>query len=156
MELIIVRTINVKPVEIAGNCRANLTVEDEFQIRGMQLENPRQSRLCLQALSHLPPIVTQLQRETHCFAHVICSDCLSRQGLENGVVFLLGHADKWELCQAISDYCRLCRECAAEPVSARRLTMEALRYQKEGDFEKATEKMTAAVSELKRVVGISQ
>jgi uncharacterized repeat protein (TIGR04076 family) len=155
MELIIVRTINVKPVEIAGNCRANLTVEDEFQIRGMQLENPRQSRLCLQALSHLPPIVTQLQRETHCFAHVICSDCLSRQGLENGVVFLLGHADKWELCQAISAYDRLCGKCE-EPQTTRQLKAEAIQHLDRDEYSQAVQKMKAALEALKRAIALEE
>jgi uncharacterized repeat protein (TIGR04076 family) len=155
MELIIVRTINVKPVEIAGNCRANLTVEDEFQIRGMQLENPRQSRLCLQALSHLPPIVTQLQRETHCFAHVICSDCLSRQGLENGVVFLLGHADKWELCQAISAYDRLCDE-REEPQTTRQLKAEAIQHLDRDEYSQAVQKMKAALEALKRAIALEE
>ena len=150
------KRIKVKPVEIIGNCRANITLADEFQIEGMRLKIPGPCNLCYMALSNFGPIVAQLQSGHHFFAHANCPDCLSDIDHPNQVVFLLGHADKWELCQAISDYCRLCRQCAAEPVSARRLTMEALRYQNEGDFDRATEKMTAAVAELKRIVTIPQ
>jgi uncharacterized repeat protein (TIGR04076 family) len=155
MELLTVRTINVKPVEIAGNCRANLSLEDEFQIRGMQLENPRQSKLCLQALSHLPPVVTQLQRETHCFAHVMCSDCLSRRGPENGVLFLLGHADKWELCQAMSAYDRLCGECE-EPQATRQLKAEAIQHLDRDEYSQAVHKMKAALEALKQAIALEE
>ncbi len=150
------KTIKIKPVEIIGNCRAGISLADEFQIEGMRLKISGPCNLCFLALSNFGPIVSQLQCGNHFFAHANCPDCLSDIDHPNHVVFLLGHADKWELCQAISDYCRLCRDCASEPVSAQRLTMEALRYQKEGDFAKATEKMTAAVTELKRVVGLVQ
>lgn len=145
------KTIKVKPVEIIGECQANLTLEDEFQIRGVMLENPRQSSLCLMALSHLPPIVIQLQRETRCFTHVTCPDCLGRLESENRVVFLLGHADKWELCQAISAYERLCGECE-EPKLARHLKEEALRHQNQGEYSLALHKMTAALEALKQAI----
>ncbi len=144
------KTIKIKPVEIVGTCRANLSPDDEFQIRGMNLDNPEQSNLCFLSLGHFPPIVSQLQRENHFFAHLACPDCLSRMEQENGVVFLLGHADKWELCQAISEYRRLCKLCTEEPEAAKQLEAEATQYQKQGDYSKATQKMTAAVAELKR------
>jgi hypothetical protein len=143
------RTIKVKPVEITGECQANLTLEDEFQIRGVILENPRQSNLCLIALSHLPPIVTQLQRETRCFTHFTCPDCMSHLEPEMRVVFLLGHADKWDLCQVRSAYDRLCGECD-EPELARRLKEEALYHQDQGEYPQALHKMTAALEALER------
>jgi hypothetical protein len=145
------KIINIKPVDIVGNCRANLTLDDEFQVEGMRLENPRQSNLCLLALSHFPPIVQQLQSESHFFAHMSCPDCLSRLDQEHSVVFLLGHADKWELCQVISEYDRLCRgECEEESEIARRLKAEAIQLQQQGDYAQATQKMKAALKELKR------
>lgn len=143
------KTIKVKPVEITGNCRANLTLDDEFQIEGMRLENPRQSSLCFLALGHFPPIVSQLQSENHFLAHVVCPDCLSRLDQENRVVYLLGHADKWELCQAISEYRRLCGECE-EPEVAKQLRVEATQHQNRGEYAEATRKMAAALAELKR------
>lgn len=146
------KTINVKPVELIGNCRARLTLDDEFQINGMNLENPRGSKLCFLALGHLPPIISQLQRGDQFFAHATCPDCLSRLDRENCVVFLLGHTDKWALCQAISEYRRLCRHAqqTEEPESSRRLRIAAIQYQKQGDHSKAAQKMAAAVEELKR------
>lgn len=146
--------IKIKAVEIVGNCRANIGLDDEFMIEGMRLKTSGPCHLCFMALGNLPPIVSQLQCGNHFFAHATCPDCLSDLDHPNHVVFLLGHADKWELVQAISEYCRLCRDCEREPVAARRLTEEALRYQKEGEYAKATEKMTTALAELKRVVAM--
>jgi uncharacterized repeat protein (TIGR04076 family) len=146
------KTINVKPIEVIGNCRAQITVEDEFQIEGMRLMNPRQSNICFMALGHLPPIVSQLQSENHFFAHVTCPDCLARLDQENRVVFLLGHADKWELCRALSEYDRLCRQCAEEPEPASQLRVEAIQYQQEDEYFKAVHSIESALTELKRMV----
>jgi hypothetical protein len=144
------RTINVKPVEIIGNCDAQLTLDDEFQIEGKKLKNPRQSTLCLRALSHLPLLVTLLQSDKHFFTHLTCPDCLSRLDQTICVVFLLGHADKWELCQAISEYHRLNRQ-VKEPALARELRLEAIRLQSLGEYPDAVRKMEAALKELKRL-----
>jgi hypothetical protein len=144
------RTIYVKPVEIIGNCRANLTLDDEFRIKGMKLENPRQSNLCFLALGHFPSIVSQLQQDNHFYAHVICPECLSHLGVENSVTFLLGHADKWELCQAISEYHRLWKQ-RPESEIAGQLREEAAQHQKQGDYTEATQKMKAALVELKQL-----
>lgn len=143
-------TIKVKPVEVVGHCRARLSPGDEFEIKGTRLENLRQSNLCVLALGHLPPIVKQLQGGKHFYAHLTCPECLAREGQKNRVVFLLGHADKWALCQAISEYRRLCRRLGEEPVLAGQLGQEATHHQKQGDYSKAALKMVAAVAELKR------
>lgn len=148
------RTINVKPVEIIGHCDACLTLDDEFQIVGKRLENPRQSALCLRAISHMPLVVSLLQSEQHFFAHSICPDCLSHLDRTICVVFLLGHADKWELCQAISEYHRLRRQYQ-EPAFARQLRLEACRHQNLGEYLEAARKMEAALEELKRYVAFS-
>jgi hypothetical protein len=145
-----VRTINVKPVEIIGNCAADLTLDDEFQIEGKKLKNPRQSTLCLRAISHLPLLITLLQSGKHFYTHLTCPDCLSRLDQTICVVFLLGHADKWELCQAISEYNRLHR-LAKEPALARELRLEAIRHQHLGEYLEAARKMEAALTELKRL-----
>ena len=145
------RTILVKPVEIVGNCRASLTPNDEFQIRGMRLENPRQSNLCFLALGHFPPTIAQLQQDNHFYAHVICPECLSHLGVENSVTFLLGHADKWELCQTISEYHRLWKQYPESEIS-RQLRVEATQHQKRGEYAEATQKMKAALAEMKRLV----
>ena len=146
------QTIKVKPVEIIGACRASLTLNDEFQIRGMRLENPRQSKLCFLALGNLPPLIEQLQAGNHFFAHGCCPDCLSRLDCENRVIFLLGHANKWELCQAIDEYRRLCSQFGEEPALAGELENLALEFQKRGEYTQAVNTMTEAVAELKRVL----
>ncbi len=144
------RTINIRPVEIIGRCPAGLTLEDEFQIKGMRLENPKGSNLCFLALSHFPMMIWQLQSESRFFSHASCPGCIMRLDRENRVVFLLGHADKWELCQVISEYRRLCRE-RKEPETARRLKTDAIEYQNRGDYAKALQRMRAALEELKRI-----
>lgn len=145
------RTIYVKPVEIIGNCRANLTSDDEFRIKGSNLENPRQSNVCYRALAHFPPIVNLLQQENRFYALLLCPECPSQPGAENSVTFLLGHEDKWELCQMISDYHRLWKQCP-ESDSTRQLRVEATQHQKRGEYVEATEKMKAALAEMKRLV----
>lgn len=144
------RTINIRPVEIIGRCPADLTPGDEFQIKGMRLENPKRSNLCFLALSHFLMMIWQLQSESRFFSHASCPGCTMRLDQENRVVFLLGHADKWELCQAISEYRRLCRE-REESERARELKVEAIEHQNRGEYAKALQRMKAALEELKRV-----
>jgi len=93
-------------------------------------------------------MIVQLQSENHFFAHICCSDCLSRLDGENRVVFLLSHADKWELCQVISEYRRLCRQYGEEPELTGELEELAIEYQKRGEYAKAVK----TIAELKRVV----
>ncbi len=141
--------IRVKPVEFIGCCPAHLAPHDEFQIVGLNLDNPSHSRVCFLAVSQLPVMVWQLQNDSRFFAHASCPGCTSQLAQENRVVFLLGHADKWELCQAISEYRRLCRQ-RPEPASAACLKAEAIEQQNRGDYSAATERMRAALVELKR------
>ena len=140
------QTIRVKPVEIIGRCRAGLTPEDEFRIEGPRLVNPQRSNLCVFALGQFAPVVAQLQRGKRFFAHVACTNCTGLER-ENRAVFLLGHADKWELCQALPEYRRLCRD-HGEPETARHLRAEAIQHQNRGEYAEAVRKMQAALTEL--------
>jgi hypothetical protein len=143
------RIINVKPVEIVGACPAGLKLTDEFQIAGMRLENPGNSTLCLLAVSQIPigQGIWQLQTGEGFFSHVTCPGCIRGPERENRVVLLLGHADKWQLCQAISRYLSL-RQKYGEPESAVKLRNVAIGQQNRGDYSAATETMKAAVEEL--------
>ncbi len=145
------RRINIKPVQIVGHCRANLTPEDEFQVDGVRIVNPKRSAMCVRALSYMPPAIGTLQRGTRFFTHLTCSECTGVQQ-ENCVVFLLGHADKWALCQMLSEYDRLCRQCG-QPESARQLKTEAMHHQGRDEYEAAIAKMGAALAELQRAAG---
>lgn len=138
--------IKIKPVEIIGHCRANLTRDDEFQVEGTNLVNPGQSNVCVGALSHLPPAISTLQRGEKFFAHARCQNCTGL-GQENRVVFLLGHADKWELCERMSEYSRLCAEYGESAV-ARQLKAEAAELQSQGEYAAALRSMEAALQEL--------
>lgn len=141
-------TINIGPVEIIGGCPAGLTPGDEFQIEGMRLQNPKQNNVCFLALSHFPIMIWQLQSESRFFSHASCPGCISRLDRENRVVFLLGHADKWGLCQLVSEYLRLCRQ-HEETDAAGRLKAEAIELQNQGEFANAARKMEAAVEEMR-------
>jgi hypothetical protein len=141
--------INVRPVEIIGACPAGVTADDEIRIDGMALVNPKHANVCFLALSHLPPSVWQLQGGDRFFAHVSCPGCTHQLDQENRVIFLLGHADKWDLCQAISEYRRLVRR-HPEPETAKGLLSQAMQAQVAGDFAGAAEKMKAALAELKK------
>jgi len=146
-----VKTIRIRPIELIGHCPARLSLNDGFQVAGMNLENPQGSRLCFLAFSHFPMTVWQLQSESRFFSHASCPGCISRLEEENRVVFLLGHSDKWSLCQVISEYLRLCRR-VKEPDAAARLKAEAIQHQENHEFAAAEQKMQLALTELKRAV----
>jgi hypothetical protein len=140
--------LNIKPVEIVGKCPADLTLESEFEIAGMNLENPSVSSMCFLALSHLPMSVWQLQSGARIFAHASCPGCITSLENENRVVFLLGHADKWRLSQLISTYLRTSKR-DGETDEAEGYKDEAIKLQNQGNFNGATEKMELAVRALR-------
>ena len=144
------KTIRVKPVEMIGTCPARIMPKDEFQIEEMNLIHTGNVNLCFLAISHFPPTIWQLQNESRFFGHVSCPGCTKQPDEENRVVFLLGHADKWDLCQAISEYRRLtCQH--SEPEKAKKLRVEAMQAQTDGDFSRATLVMKAALNTFKGV-----
>lgn len=147
-------TIRVKPVEIVGACPAELTLGDEFQIEGMKVRGCGEGAVCFLAVSQISilPLVWQLQSGERFFGHVSCPGCTVDLAQENRVVFLLSHADKWELSQIISEYLRLCKQ-HGEPEPARSLKEQAIRHQDRGEYAEATQKIRAALAELKRVIG---
>jgi hypothetical protein len=146
--------IVVRPVQIIGTCPAGLMLEDGFQIDGMKLLNERGSTICFLAVGQLPigQGVWQLQGGERFFSHLSCPGCTSDLAQENRVVFLLSHADKWELSQIISEYLRLCKQ-HGEPESARSLKEQAIRHQDRGEYAEATQKIKAALRELERAIG---
>lgn len=113
----------------------------------MNLDKPRGRRLCFLAIGHFPPSVWQLQGERRFFAHVSCPGCTSNMQEENRVVFLLGHSDKWPLCEAISEYLRLSRRVGETEVAAQ-LKAEAIGHQQAQDFVAAERKMRLALRAL--------
>ncbi len=84
------KRIIVKPTRIIGQCPLGLTAEDEFQIEGMSLENPKSSKLCFLALTQLPTdrSVWQRRNEERFSFHISCPGCTSDPDHENCVVFM--------------------------------------------------------------------
>lgn len=143
------KTIAIRPVEFIGRCPARLDPHSVFHVVGVNLESPKGSRLCFLAICHFPPSVWQLQSESRFFAHVSCPGCTSHMQEENRVVFLLGHSDKWSLCEVISEYLRLSRR-VVETEDAARLKAEAIGHQHDQDFVAAERKMQLALTALKQ------
>lgn len=141
--------INIKPVEILGDCPAHLQLENVFHIEGLNLSNPQGNDLCFLALTHFPIMIWQLQSGERFFSHASCPGCISQLDQENRVVFLLGHADKWDLCQLISEYLRFSKE-HEETQPALSLKTEAIELQNQGKFAKAALKMKKAVEIMQR------
>ena len=143
--------IKIKPVQIIGVCPAGLRPEDEFQIEGMRLENPNGSKICFLGISQIPigQGIWQLQSEERFFSHVSCPSCTTCPDQENRVTFLLGHADKWKLCQLISEYIILSK-ITVESVSAWQSKEKAITYQDQGDYFQAAQQMEIALIELKQ------
>jgi hypothetical protein len=143
------KTISVRPIEIIGTCPARLKLTDQFQIKGMRLSNPGNSSICFLAISQIPigQGIWQVQSGERFFSHVACPGCTSGLGRENRVVLLLGHADKRELCQAISEYVNL-RKKHGEPEAAAELRDLAMEQQNRGEYLAATATMKAAIEEL--------
>lgn len=145
------RAIRIKPVEFIGECPIGLSSDDEFEIKGMAIENRGGSNICFLALTQMPFAIWQLQGGSRFFSHATCPGCTSNLERENRVVFLLGQADKFELCEAISGYLRL-RKQRVETERAKELVREALGHQDKGEFEEALQKTLLALEELRRRV----
>ncbi len=139
--------IKIKPVEFIGECPISLKMEDEFQINGMELENPNKSSICFASISQMPISIWQLQGGNRFFAHVSCPGCTTELENENRVVFLLGHVGKWALCQSISEYLRLSKRYG-EPNNAQALKNSAIEFQDLGEFQQAESKMNSALHAL--------
>lgn len=148
------KRIIVKPTEIIGQCPLGLTATDEFQIAGMRLENLADSNLCFLAISQLPvgQGVWQLQNEERFFSHISCPGCSPDLDHENRVVFLLGHADKWNLCRLISTYLRFSKT-RTEPEAALKLKETAIQQQNQGDYAAAAQTMQAALAAFGETCG---
>ena len=143
------KTINIKPVQVIGSCPAGLTLADEFQFVGMRLQNPKNSSICFLAVSQIPlgQGIWQVQSEERFFSHVTCPGCIANLEQENRVVFLLGHADKWELCQLISEYLRLSKKYEESELAVK-LKNVAIQQQGRGEYSAAAETMRTAVEAL--------
>jgi hypothetical protein len=151
------KTIKIKPVQVIGNCPVGLTLADEFLIEGLRLENPNESRICFLSISQLPigQGIWQLQSEERFFSHVSCPGCTLHPDQENRVVFLLGHADKWKLCQLISEYLALSKQYGESDI-ARQAKEAAILYQNRGQYLQATHQMEMALQELKQTAHLQE
>ena len=47
------KPVNVKPVQIVGDCPIGLAPGDDFQVDGLMLKNPEGNKVCILAISQL-------------------------------------------------------------------------------------------------------
>ena len=148
------RVRRIRVAAVRGACNARLEVGDTFQLESLSITPRGNDRVCFLAVSQLPigQGVWQLQSEERFFSHVSCPGCIAGPERENRVVFLLGHADRWRLCQLISEYLELSKS-AGEPEAARQLSQEAIAHQKRGEYDEAAHKTELALQELRRALG---
>ncbi len=145
--------LRAEAVEVLGVCPAGLSVGEEFPVGGAGADGltvtPGAVRpVCVWAAGAFAPTVWQLRAGSRFFGHASCPGCTIDPAHENRVVFLLGHADKWDLCRLISEYLRLRRD-HGEPPSAAALSTRAMAHQEGGDFAAAAEAMRQAVEALR-------
>jgi hypothetical protein len=156
-------TVKVRPIEFQGRCAAGLIEEDEFQVSGVRLLIPRGSSICFLALSHLAPVIRQLQSESRLFVHAACPGCPSPLNPENRVTFLLGQAEKWELCRTISAYQRVIRPSneleaalgtAPETAPGPDAWVGPLAPRERGESSGAEQRIRTVIEELRRVANL--
>jgi len=147
--------INIKPVEIIGNCPAQLRLTDLFQFEDLKILNPQNISLCFLAISNFPIVIWKLQSNQSFFAHSSCPGCTLSLKKEKRVIFLLGQSDKWDLCLNISEYRRLSK-IYRESRTAKSLKETAIQLQSKGQYSEATTQMEAALQELQKFAASKQ
>lgn len=90
------------PSRIDGTCPAGHQMGDELVIEGMRVRAVK-GPLCYAALSAFTCQVTQIQRG-RATNHLSCPGCLSDDGQENRVVYVLSREDAWDLSLKYSAY----------------------------------------------------
>lgn len=96
------RKVLACPSRIYGTCPAGHQMGDELVIEGMTVRAVK-GPLCYVALSAFTCQVTQIQRG-RATNHLSCPGCVSDDGQENRVVFVLSSEEAWSLSRKYSAY----------------------------------------------------
>jgi uncharacterized repeat protein (TIGR04076 family) len=96
------RRVLAGPSRIYGVCPAGYQMGDEMAIEGMRVRAVK-GPLCYVALSAFTCQVTQIQRG-RATNHLSCPGCVSEDGQESRVVYVLSREDAWDLSRKYSAY----------------------------------------------------
>jgi hypothetical protein len=96
------RRVLACPSRIYGTCPAGHQMGDEIAIEGMTVRALK-GPLCYVALSAFTCQVTQIVRG-RATSHLSCPGCVSSDGQENRVVFVLSSEEAWGLSRKYSAY----------------------------------------------------
>jgi hypothetical protein len=118
---------------------------DEIAIEGMRVRALK-GPLCYVALSAFTCQVTQIQRG-RATNHLSCPGCLSEDGQENRVVYVLSREDAWDLSRKYSAYNWARIEGRATEASEAHCS-RCWMYTQAGEYDKAEREIERAIAAL--------
>jgi hypothetical protein len=118
---------------------------DQLAIEGMRVRTVK-GPLCYAALSAFTCQVTQIQRG-RATNHLSCPGCLSEDGRENRVVFVLSRADAWSLSRKYSAYNWARIDGRATEASEEHCS-RCWTYTQAGDYAQAEREIELAIAAL--------
>lgn len=133
------------PSRIYGTCPAGHRVGDELVIEGMRVRALK-GPLCYVALSAFTCQVTQIQRG-RATNHLSCPGCVSDDGQQNRVVFVLSREDAWSLSRKYSAYNWARIDGRATEASEEHCS-RCWTYTQAGDYEQAEREIELAIAAL--------
>jgi uncharacterized repeat protein (TIGR04076 family) len=139
------RKVLAAPSRIYRACPAGHRVGDELVIEGMRVRALK-GPLCYAALSAFTCQVTQIQRG-RATNHLSCPGCLSEDGQENRVVFVLSREDAWDLSRKYSAYNWARIDGRANEVSEEHCN-RCWEYTQAGDYASAEREIERAIAAL--------
>jgi uncharacterized repeat protein (TIGR04076 family) len=133
------------PSRIYGTCPAGHQVGDELVIEGMRVRALK-GPLCYVALSAFTCQVTQIQRG-RATNHLSCPGCVSGDGQENRVVFVLSSEAAWSLSRKYSAYNWARIDGRATEASEEHCS-RCWTYTQAGDYARAEREIEQAIAAL--------
>lgn len=118
------KAIRVKPIEIIGECPLGISFKDEFIIENLGIKNPKKSKLCFLAISHLYYGIWGIQNNQVLVNHSSCPGCTNDLESENRISFLIAFPENWKLGEKITKYYEIIQQID-EPEDARKLRLKA-------------------------------
>ena len=118
------KTIRVKPVEIIGECPIGISFKDEFLIEGIEIKNPKKSKICFLAISHLYYGIWGIQNNQVLINHSTCPGCINNLESENRISFLMAFPENWKLGEKITKYNEIIQQIEESEV-AKKLRLKA-------------------------------
>jgi uncharacterized repeat protein (TIGR04076 family) len=141
------RRVLAGPSRIDGTCPAGHQAGDELVIEGMRVRAVK-GPLCYAALSAFTCQVTQIQRG-RATNHLSCPGCVSNDGQQNRVVFVLSREEAWALSRKYSAYNWARIDGRATETSEEHCS-RCWTYTQAGDYVQAEREIDLAIAALSR------